>query len=88
MIAIVEVNGVLTKVEKASYIKEFLDPESNDVDLNRILVCTSGVGNVGIDSPNIRAVYRLVYPPSVIDFIQEMGLHGRRVGHCHNYLDW
>jgi hypothetical protein len=83
MIDIIEVDGALTKVEKAFYIQEFLDPvtETNGIDLNRILVCTSGVGNVGIDSPDIRAVYRLEYPPSVIDFIQEMGRAGRRIGH-------
>ena len=88
MIDIIEVDGALTKVEKAFYIQEFLDPvtETNGIDLNRILVCTSGVGNVGIDSPDIRAVYRLEYPPSVIDFIQEMGRAGRRIGH--NPLDY
>ena len=81
LLDIIEVDGALTKVEKAFYIQEFLDPENEAIDLNRILVCTSGVGNVGIDSPNIRAVYRLEFPPSLIDFIQEMGRAGRRVGH-------
>ena len=81
LIDIIEVDGALTKVEKSFYIQEFLDPENEALDLNRILVCTSRVGNVGIDSPNIRAVYRLEYPPSIIDFIQEMGRAGRRIGH-------
>ena len=86
LIDIIEVDGALTKVEKAFYIQEFLDPENEAIDLNRILVCPSGVGNVGIDSPNISAVYRLEYPPYMIDFIQEMGRAGRRIGH--NPLDY
>ena len=86
MIDIIEVDGALTKVEKSFYIQEFLDPDEGVIDQNRVLVCTSGVGNVGIDSPNIRAVYRLEFPPSIIDFIQEMGRAGRRIGH--NPLDY
>ena len=80
MIDIIEVDGALTKVEKSFYMQEFLDPDDGVIDQNRVLVCTSGVGNVGIDSPNIRAVYRLKFPPSIIDFIQEMGRAGRRIG--------
>ena len=86
LLDIIEVDGALTKVEKSFYIQEFLDPDDSSIDLNRVLVCTSGVGNVGIDSPNIRAVYRLEFPPSIIDFLQEMGRAGRRIEH--NPLDY
>ena len=37
----------------------------------QVLCATSGVGNVGIDSPNIRSVFRLEFPPSIMDFVQE-----------------
>ena len=77
-IDIIEVDGALTKVEKVFYIQECLDPQTDGgLDLNRILVCTSGVGNVGIDPPDIQNVFRLEYPPSIINFIQEMGRAGR-----------
>ena len=46
----------------------------------RVLCATSGVGNAGIDSPDIRAVYRIDFPPSVLDFVQEKGRAGRRPG--------
>lgn len=68
-------------MEKAFYIQEFLDLDHKTIDLNRVLVCTNSVGNVGIDSPNIHAVYRLEFPPLIIDFIQEVGRAGRRIGH-------
>ena len=49
------------------------------LDINlRVLCCTSGVGNAGIDSPDIRAVYRIDFPPSVVDICQERGRAGRR----------
>ena len=44
-----------------------------------MLCATSGVGNVGIDSPDIRGVFRLEFPPSIMDFSQEKGRAGRRV---------
>ncbi len=40
-------------------------------------MCKSGVGNAGIDSPDIRAVFRLDFPPSIIDVCQEKGHAGR-----------
>ena len=46
----------------------------------RVLCATSGVGNAGIDSPNIRAVYRIDFPPSILDMVQERGRAGRRPG--------
>jgi superfamily II DNA helicase RecQ len=40
-------------------------------------ICTtSGVGNAGIDSPDIRAVFRLDFSPSIIDVCQEKGCAG------------
>ena len=55
----------LSKEEKASYTQLFLNPEHAEVQQRiRVLCPTSGVGNVGIDSPDICAVFRLIFPPS------------------------
>ena len=45
-----------------------------------ILCCTSGVGNAGINSPDIRTVYRIDFPPSIMYICQERGRAGRRPG--------
>ena len=74
--------GTITKEEKAAYIRMFIngssDPDST-LDM-RVLCATSGVGNAGIDSPDIRSVYRIDFPPSILDFVQEKGRAGRRPG--------
>ena len=72
--------GTLTKEEKAANIRLFLngsviDTSTTDV---RVLCATSGVGNAGIDSPDVRSVYRIDFPPSLLDVIQEKGRAGRR----------
>ena len=72
------IHGQLSKEEKASYTQLFLNPEHDDDQRIRVLCATSGVGNVGIDSPDIRAVFRLEFPPSIMDFSQEKGRAGRR----------
>jgi hypothetical protein len=67
--------GTLTKDEKAYLINTFLD---DDVIKASVLCATSGVGNAGIDSKNIKAVYRIDFPPSILDIAQERGRAGRR----------
>ena len=52
---------------------------SSSLDM-RVLCATSGVGNAGIDSPDIRSVYRIDFPPSLLDLVQERGRAGRRSG--------
>ena len=37
----------------------------------RILCCMSGVGNAGINSPDITTVYRIDFPPSVLDIFRK-----------------
>ena len=44
----------------------------------RLLCATSGVGNAGIDCPDVRTVYRIDFPPSILDLAQEKGRAGRR----------
>ena len=74
---VLAIHGQLTKEEKSSYIQMFLDPQHPDDANIKVMCATSGVGNVGIDSPNIRSVFRLEMPPSLIDFVQESGRAGR-----------
>ena len=78
-IDIVTITGRMKREQKAEYLRTFLDEniQGNDINL-RVLCSTSGVGNAGIDSPDIRAVYRIEFPPSVVDICQERGRAGRR----------
>ena len=56
----------------------FLNPIHLDENNINILCVTSGVRNFGIDSPAIRNVFRMEFPPSALDFVQEIG-QARRV---------
>ena len=72
----------LTKEEKAEFIQMFIYGSSKPnsrLDM-RVLCATSGVGNAGIDSPDIRYFYRIDFPPSILDLVQERGRAGRRLG--------
>ena len=70
--------GKLKMEQKAKYIDLFVNgSDANDFHL-RVLCATSGVGNAGIDSQDVRAVYRVDFPPSIIDVCQEKGRAGRR----------
>ena len=71
------IHGKLSKEEKSRYTQIFLNPEVEEDKSIRVLCATSGVGNVGIDSSHIRGVYRLEFPPSIMDFVQEKGRAGR-----------
>ena len=71
------VHGKISKVEKGRYTQFFLNPEHpNDVNIN-VLCTTSGVVNVGLDSPHIRNIFWMEFPPPPLDFVQEIGRSGR-----------
>lgn len=72
------IHGQLSKEEKSRYTQIFLNPELEEDESIKVLCATSGVGNVGIDSPDIRGVFRLEFPPSIMDLVQEKGRAGRR----------
>ena len=79
-IDIATVIGRTKKEAKAETLKIFFN-NSPQGSLNfQILCCTGGVGNAGIDSPDIRTVYRIDVPPSILDICQEIGRAGRRPG--------
>ena len=69
--------GTLSRAEKAATIKRFLNGMESEMKMN-ILCATSGVGNAGIDCKDVRAVYRVDFPPSIADLSQECGRAGRR----------
>jgi len=78
--------GTFTKEEKAANIRLFLNGSVSDTSKTdvRVLCATSGVGNAGIDCPDVRSVYRIDFPPSLLDIIQEKGRAGRRPGASSN----
>ena len=49
---------------------------------------TSGVGNAGIDSPNVCVVYRIDIDPSLLDITQEKGRTDRRDEALPNYYKY
>ena len=78
-IDVITLVGTHTKEEKGQYIRLFLNHGDHQIAQKiQILCATSGVGNAGIDCPDVRAVYRIDFPPSIIDLAQEKGRAGRR----------
>ena len=74
-------HGNLSRDEKVQIIDLFINgsPSLSHLNLN-ILCATSGVGNAGIDSSEVRSVVRLGFPPSILDMSQEKGRAGRNIG--------
>ena len=62
--------GKFPKAEKSRYTQFFLNPEHPDDDNINMLCATSGVGNVGLDLPHIINVFRMVFLPSPLYFVQ------------------
>ena len=78
-IDLISMVGTLTKEEKAEYLRLFVNGSKKHPEMKlRLLCATSGVGNAGIDCPDVRAVYRIDFPPSILDLAQEKGRAGRR----------
>ena len=83
------VHGNLTKEEKSAFIAAFTGDGNEDTNF-KIMCSTSGVANAGIDSKDVRCVFRLDLPPSIFDLVQEMGRAGRHENasaeHYHYHL--
>ena len=67
-----------SRAEKSAIINRFVNGRDALGKKMNILCATSGVGNAGIDCPDVRAVYRIDFPPSIADLSQECGRAGRR----------
>jgi superfamily II DNA/RNA helicase len=67
--------GTLTKEQKAHYIDIFVNGSPGYCP--RFLLATSGAANAGIDCDDVFGVYRLDFPPSLLDWCQEKGRAGR-----------
>jgi len=84
-IDIISLVGTFTKEEKAKKIRSFVNGSYRHPELKLNLLCaTSGVGNAGIESPDVHSVYRVDFPPSILDIAQEKGRAGRRPGASSN----
>ena len=70
--------GTQTRAEKAAIINRFVNGRERLSPNMNILCTTSGVGNAGIDCRDVRAVYRVEFPPSISDLSQECGRAGQR----------
>ena len=55
------------------------DSEAAACENMTVMCATSGVANVGLDSPKIRCVARTEFPPSVLDVVQELFCHAAAV---------
>jgi superfamily II DNA helicase RecQ len=73
---VIHIHGEMPKIQKSSHIYHFVNDRDPLCDF-KVLVATSGVGNAGIDSKEVRAVFRIDLPPSIFDLTQEMGRAGR-----------
>ena len=73
-IDVISLVGTLTKDKKVELLRLFVNRSKKHPEMQlRLLRATSGVGNAGIDCPDVRAVYRTDFPPSILDLAQEKG---------------
>jgi hypothetical protein len=70
--------GTLTAEQKAHHIKVFVNSGVGSDFHPRILSATSGAANAGIDSAKVFGVFRVDFPPNMVDMKQEGGRAGRR----------
>ena len=77
-INIATVIGRMKREAKAETLRIFFNKSLRGCLNLRILCCTSGVWNAGIDSPGIITMYRIGFPPSILDLCQERGRADRR----------
>eukprot|EP00957_Ditylum_brightwellii_P177896 13550149-Ditylum_brightwellii.AAC.1 len=77
-IDILPIVGTHSKSQKAATINFFINGRPQLQCKMNILCVMSGVENAGIDSKDVRAVYRVNFPPSIADLSQECGRAGRR----------
>ena len=72
--------GRMNREAKAESLRIFFNNSIQGILNLQIFSCTSGVGNAVIDSPEVRTMYRIDFPPSILDICQERGRAGRLPG--------
>jgi hypothetical protein len=70
--------ATLTLEQKAHHIKAFVNSEVGSDFHPRILSATLGATNAGIDSPQVFGVFRVDFPPIIVEMKQEGGRAGRQ----------
>ena len=65
--------GTLTAEQKAHHIKSFVNGVGSSDFHPRILSATSVAANAGIDSADVCGVFRVNFPPNMVDMKQEAG---------------
>jgi hypothetical protein len=78
MVDTISLVGTLTAEQKALHIKTFVNSGVDSDFHPRILSATSGAANAGIDSDKVFGVFRVDFPPNMVDMKQEGGRAGRR----------
>ena len=71
------IHGQLSQEEKAGYLKHFMADRNDRIHDIRVLLATSGVANVGINSKEIHTAICVKFPPSIQDTCQEKGRVGQ-----------
>ena len=87
-IYIATVSGRMKREAKAETLRIFFNKYLQGILNLRILCCKIVFGNAGIDSPDIINLYRIHFPPSIVDICQERGCAGRRPGASPETYSW
>ena len=69
----IHVVGTMTKEQKNNYISKFLSKNDNPHFNIKVFCATSGVGNAGIDPPNVCVVCCIDISPSLLDTTKNKG---------------
>jgi superfamily II DNA helicase RecQ len=77
MVDTVSLVGTLTPEQKSHHIKAFVNSEVDSEFHPSVLSATSGAANAGIDSSLVYGVFRVDFPPNLVDMKQEGGRCGR-----------
>ena len=67
---LINIVGTMNNEEKTKYISKFISKKENTHYNIKVLCETSGLGNDGIDSLNVRALYCIYIDPSLLDNTQ------------------
>ena len=87
-LGLIHVVGTMTKEDKNNYISKLPSENLNPHYNIKVLCATIGVGNAGIDYPNVRVVYLIDIDPYLFCITQEKGRAGRQDEALPNYYKY